>query len=231
TASRLNSSLNFLRCDMALLLPHDEAPLKCPCYRGRTHLFDRRRCLQPYTYVLRQVPLTPVDDLRHLDIERVRLALAFPVPAVPGDDAGPVAFLVPLGDQFMEFGRRVDHPKVELFWIQSRIGGLPDSKDIVQPRQVPVRAIAAELRGKLQPRNGCASLGRDLLNGPSSADICQGNDLVVIREKDRAIGASDQFRDLVLAQVAVEPRLEVEPVSFIDDEGVEGTWRGVDEAS
>src|SRR5690606_35547973 len=71
----------------------------------------------------------------------------------------------------------------------------------------------------------------NLLNGPGSADIRQGNDLVVIREKDRAIGASDQLRYLVLAQVAVEPRLEVEPVSFIDDEGVEGTWRGVDEAS
>src|SRR5690606_25014539 len=131
----------------------------------------------------------------------------------------------------MEFGRRVDYPKVEFFRVQGRIGGLPDSKHIVQPRQVPVRAIAAELGRQLQPRNVCASLCRNLLDGPSSADICQGNDLVVICEEDRAVGASDQFRDLVLAQVAVEPRLEVEPVGFIDDEGVEGTWRSLDKAS
>src|SRR5690606_21129490 len=128
--------------------------------------------------------LPAVVELRHLDIERVRITLAFPVPAVPSDDAGPVTFLVPLRDQVMEFGRRVDYPKVELFWFQSRIGGLSDSKDVVQPRQVPVGSIATELGGKLQPRNVCASLGRNLLDGPSSADICQGNNLVVIREKD-----------------------------------------------
>src|SRR5690606_5529518 len=160
-----------------------------------------------------------------LDIKRVRVTFASPIPAVAGDDTGSIALLVPLRYQFMEFGRRVDHPKVELFRVQSRIGGLPDSKDIVQPRQVAVRPIAAKLGGTLHPRNTCASLGRNLLDGSSSADICQGNDLVVVDEEDRAMGASDQLSDLVLAQVAVESRLQVEPVGLVDDQGAEGVRR------
>src|SRR5690606_6879805 len=63
TASRLNSSLNFLRCDMALLLPHDEASLKCPCYRGRTPPTPRpgswRRSPPPTAAATSSPPPTP----------------------------------------------------------------------------------------------------------------------------------------------------------------------------
>ncbi|MCY1553431.1 hypothetical protein D9M68_899130 [compost metagenome] len=53
------------------------------------------------------------------------------------------------------------------------------------------------------------------------SDIGERHDLVVIHEEDRALGTADEFHDLVLAKIAVEPALGIQAMCFIDDKRVE----------
>src|SRR5690606_38662637 len=159
------------------------------------------RSNEPETFVLCQVPLPLVAELRHLYVEGVRVPLALPIPAVAGHDAGAVAFLVALGDQIVQLRGRIDHAEVELGGIQHRIGGLPDAQDVVQPREVAVRAAAAELRRELEVGDRGAEILGNLLDGAGGADVRERNDLVVVYEENGAVGAADQLRDLVFAQV------------------------------
>ena len=64
-----------------------------------------------------------------------------------------------------------------------------------------------------------------------AADVAEGDALVFVDEEDDALGGFDQFLDLVLAEVAVEPALLVQAVGFVDDQHVEGVGLGLDETA
>src|SRR5690606_25766697 len=153
------------------------------------------RSNEPETFVLCQVPLPLVAELRHLYVEGVRVPLALPIPAVAGHDAGAVAFLVALGDQIVQLRGRIDHPEVELCRIKYGIRGFANAQHVVQPREVAIGAAAAELRRELEVGDRSAEILRNLLDGAGGADVREGDDLVVVDEEDSAVGTADQLRD------------------------------------
>lgn len=191
-------------------------------------LFDGVLGDDPETAVLVEVPLALVvaDD----DVLLPGILLAAPRPAVAGHDAGLVV-LVPGGDGGVQGLGGVEDLEVVLAGVELLVGGRADVEHVVEPGEVAVRAIAAELRGEaVFLDRGAFRLG-ELADGLLAADVAEGDALVFVDEEDGALGGFDQFLDLVFAEVAVEPALLVQAVGLVDDQHVEGVGLGLDEAA
>ncbi len=109
-------------------------------------LFDGVLGDDPEAAVLVEVPLALVvaDD----DVLLPGILLAAPRPAVAGHDAGLVV-LVPGGDGGVQGLGGVEDLEFVLVGVELLVGGRADVEHVVEPGEVAVRAIAAELRGEV----------------------------------------------------------------------------------
>src|SRR3546814_1961895 len=103
------------------------------------------RGYQPEWTVLIQVPLPLVSELRNVDVHRIGILLACPIPAIARDHTCAIAFLVQLLDELVELHGRIDDPEVEVCRVEDGIGGFPDSKHIIQPCEVAIQIGRAQV--------------------------------------------------------------------------------------
>src|SRR5664280_745728 len=188
------------------------------------HLFHRLLAYDPEASVLSEVPASSVVVFLDDDVVGRWITPAVPFPAIARHHARAIAASILVSNQVMQLFRRVQNAKVELVGAQPFVGCRAYVQRVVDPREVPVRAIASELRDELAFGDGRAKARRPLPERLHMADVTQGDALIVIDEEDRATSGDDQFLDLVLTQVAVQPRLLVEAVRLIDDQHTKGVW-------
>src|SRR5690606_3909565 len=141
-------------------------------------------------------------------------------PAVSGDDSGavvPVALLYRAVHRL----RGVENAEVVVNAVELGVGRGADRKGLVEPGEVAVGAVAAELRLQFAMLDLPALLLRQRFDRGVRADVVDADSLVLVDQEDRALRSGDQLLDLVLAEVAVEPASLVEAVRFVDDQHVE----------
>ena len=92
---------------------------------------------------------------------------------------------------------------------------------MVEPGQIAVGAVAAELGAELQAVDAGAGAAGHVLDLQHGADVAPGHTLVLVQEEHAALGGADHLQDLMLALVAVEAGLDVEAMGLVHDERVE----------
>jgi hypothetical protein len=107
------------------------------------------------------------------------------------------------------------------------VRGLPDAEHVIEPGQVSVGSVAPELGEELHLLDLGPEAPRPSEDLVPGADVLEGHPLVLVEEEDGDVGGVDELLDLVVAQVLVEPRLLVQPVRLVDDEGPEGAGSAV----
>lgn len=198
-------------------------------------LSDRVGVDGPGVAVRAQVPAHLEMVLGDHDVVDARVILSGgdPVPAVAGDDPGLVVEFVLLFDGPAQLVRVVEHPEVVLFRPRrADPGPRADAQQVVQPLDVAVRAVAAELRHELQlPRGRCTLRSGPLPDLVGGADVLQGHPLILVQEEHGGAGGVDDLLDLVLAQVGEQAALCIQPVGLVRQDGVERVGGGIDEAA
>src|SRR3546814_13239482 len=118
------------------------------------------RGYQPEWTVLIQVPLPLVSELRNVDVPRIGILLAYPIPAIARDHTCAIAFLVQLLDELVEPHGRIDDPEVAVCRVEVWIVGFTASQPITHPYQVPNRPTSADM--SREPETGhCCRRARD----------------------------------------------------------------------
>jgi hypothetical protein len=122
----------------------------------------------------------------------------------------------------VQFVRIVDDPKVVVARVQNVVRRGTHIEDTVQPGEISIRAIAAELGSQLEFDDLSIELTSEALDLIGLSDVLQRDTLVFVDEEHGAARSTHQFFDLVVAQVAVQATLRIEAMRFVDDEDIEG---------
>ena len=180
----------------------------------------------PQAAVPGQVPLRGEIVLRQFDIHGAGVFLALPVPAIAGHH--PCAVVgVARHDRLAQRLRRVHHLDVVVHGLEVIVGGIADLQQLVDERQIAVRAAAAELRGEAQLRNLGAQSFRPAPNLRPRAHVFQGDALRLVHEEHRQPRRLHDFLDLMLALVAVQAAFLIQAVRLIHQQRPEAVRRGV----
>ncbi|MCY1351448.1 hypothetical protein D9M69_377130 [compost metagenome] len=127
--------------------------------------------------------------------------------------------------------RCIEHLELILDVVELLVGGGADIQHVIQPSQIPVRTTATELRRKVVLLNRCTFGFCEFPDGLLAANVAECDALILVDEKDRALGRLNELLDLVFTQVAVKPTLFVETMGFVDDQHVEAVRLRIDKGT
>ena len=168
-------------------------------------------------------------DLKIADLNIVIVAAVLgirgPFPAVAGKEPGPVmAGFILFQDQIIDLLWTVENTNVIIDLRHVRIGRIPDLQGMVQPGQIAVGSVAAELGYQLHTGDPGPFPPGPLFDFGHRPDVLQGNPLGFVDEKDRASAGMDDLLDLVLAQVVEHAGFLVQSVGLVHQDRIRNVF-------
>ena len=144
------------------------------------------------------------------DVDGAAVVFDVPVITIARDEAGFASDPLFLLNRLLQGAGVVIDPEIEILAVEIRMGGLLDSKEIIQKGKVTLASVAAEFAPEAIgiPLKDILFFNpffqRGLLDPLGRADVFHRDPLGLIKEKDADEACVDGFFDLILAAIIPE---------------------------
>ena len=181
----------------------------------------------PQHAIFAEVPACLEAFIREIEVVGLRIFFTDPLLCIACNHAGFIVGAITFVDQVAEFAGAGTDFELEVDPFECGVGGFVDAERMVNPREITIRAVAAELRLKIELGDGGAEFFGPVFDLVVVANVFPVDALVFIEEEDGKRGGVDNFFNLIFSFVAEHARLLVEPVCFIDDKRLKGVGLGL----